>query len=64
MEFWLYAEDGTGTKKGMYWFVPTGNYQFSAWANKPDGSGQYPATAGYLTVASGKVYPHIKLAFQ
>lgn len=62
---WLYAEDGTGARKGMYFYMPAGEYYVSHWANKPDGSGSYPtAEVGKVTIAAGKIYPHVKLAYK
>ena len=64
LDTWLYAEDGTGAKKGMFWFMPAYTYASRNWANKPDGSGSYPpASTGNIVVAPGKTYPHLKLVY-
>lgn len=61
---WLYAEDGTGAKKGMFWYMPSGTYSIVHWANRPDGSGSYPNKAvGLVSIAPGKIYPHVKLSY-
>jgi hypothetical protein len=63
-QFWLYAEDGTGTSKGMFWFMPIGNYMVSAWANKPGGLGQWTTGEIPVTITDGKLYPSIKFQFK
>lgn len=64
LETWLYAEDGTGSRKGLIWYMPSGSYAVSHWANKKGGSGSYPvASAGQVTIQPGKVYPHVKIKY-
>lgn len=64
IDTWIYAEDGKTTKRGMFWFMPANPYSVTHWANKPGGAGTYPSvSAGSITIAPGKTYPHIKLAY-
>lgn len=56
IDFVLFAEDGTGAKKGVCWYMPTNGYRYSSTYNDVTKSGQ-------IAVAPGKTYPHVKLAF-
>lgn len=63
--FWLYAEDGTTARKGMYWFLPANAYTVSHWANRLGGTGTFDTITlpDLIQIAPGKVYPHLKLAY-
>lgn len=53
----LYAEDGTGLRKGLFWYVPAKSYRFNARAYELN------TLTGTANVNAGKTYPHVKLKF-
>lgn len=55
---WIYAEDGTGTAKSQFWFMPAGTYTLDYNLHSDD---RYPTHELTVNVQPGKLYPYVKL---
>ncbi len=55
---WIYAEDGTGTARSQFWFIPAGLYTLDYNLHSDD---RYPTHELTVNVQPGKLYPYVKL---